>query len=126
MTCEELGIFRRVSVGRLKIVDCAFRSTDDSCIRLAQPRRRLDKGIQHRLQIESRPADDLEHVGGGGLLLQRLAQLVEQSGVLDSDDGLRGEVLDQIYLLIIKGADLLAIDSDRTNQVVLLEHRYDQ
>src|SRR5262249_55357397 len=45
---------------------------------------------------------------------------------LDGNDGLRGEVLDQIYLLIVEGSDLLAIDSDRTNQVVLLEHRYDQ
>ena len=43
---------------------------------------------QHRLQIEGRAADDLEHVGGGGLLLQRFAQLVEQARVLDGDDGL--------------------------------------
>src|SRR5262249_13059742 len=44
----------------------------------------------------------------------------------DGDDSLRGKIFDQIYLLIVEGADLLAIDSDRTNQVVLLEHRYDQ
>ena len=31
-----------------------------------------DKRIEHRLQIERRAADDLEHVGGGGLLLQRI------------------------------------------------------
>ena len=29
--------------------------------------------VEHRLQIEGRAADHLEHVGGGGLLLQRLA-----------------------------------------------------
>ena len=61
-------------------------------VRLAQPRRRLDQRIEHRLQIEGRAADDLEHVGGGGLLLQRFAQLVEQPRVLDGDDGLGGEV----------------------------------
>src|SRR5262249_1420626 len=61
-----------------------------------------------------------------GLLGQRLAQLVEQARVLDGDDGLRGEILDQIYLLIVEGSDLLAIDSDRTNQVLLLEHWHDQ
>jgi hypothetical protein len=44
---------------------------------LAQPRRRLDKRIEHHLQIEGRAADHLEHVGGGGLLLQRFPQLVE-------------------------------------------------
>ena len=60
--------------------------------RRAQPRRRLDQRIQHRLQVEGRAADDLEHVGGGGLLLQRFAQLVEQPHVLDGDDGLRGEI----------------------------------
>jgi hypothetical protein len=32
-----------------------------------------------------------ERVGGGGLLLQRFAQLVEQPGVFDGDDGLVGE-----------------------------------
>jgi hypothetical protein len=43
--------------------------------------RRFRKCIQHRLQIEGRAADDFEYVGGGGLLLQRFAQLVEQPGV---------------------------------------------
>ena len=40
---------------------------------LAQPRRRLDQRIEHGLQIEGRAADDLEHVGGGGLLLQQIS-----------------------------------------------------
>ena len=53
----------------------------------------FDESLQHRLQIEGRPADDLEHVGGGGLLLQGFAQFVEQPRVLDGDDGLSGEIL---------------------------------
>ena len=61
---------------------------------LAQSRRRLDQRIEHRLQVEGRAADDLEHVGGGGLLLQRFAQLVEQARVLDGDDGLGGKIGD--------------------------------
>jgi hypothetical protein len=36
-------------------------------------------------QIERRAADDLEHVGGGRLLLQGFAQLVQQPRVFDSD-----------------------------------------
>ena len=55
---------------------------------------------EHGIEIEGRAADDLEHLGGGGLLLQQfgeivgaLAQFVEQPGVLDGDNGLRGEVL---------------------------------
>ncbi len=32
------------------------------------------QGRQHRLQVERRAADDLEHVGGRGLLIERFAQ----------------------------------------------------
>ena len=42
--------------------------------------------------VAGRAGDHLQHLGGRGLLLQRLAQLVEQAGVLDGDDGLLGEV----------------------------------
>jgi hypothetical protein len=44
--------------------------------------------LQHCRQIESGPADDLEDVGGSSLLLERLAQQVEQSNVLDGNDRL--------------------------------------
>ena len=66
----------------------------------------------------------LEHVGGGGLLLQQFAQLVEQAGVLDGDDGLGGEVLDQLDLLVGERPNLLAVDDDGADQLVLLEHRH--
>src|SRR5262249_55876373 len=95
-------------------------------IGVAKPGSRFYKGVEHRLQIKGGAADNLEHVGRGGLLLERFPQLIEQPSVLDGDDGLRGEILDQIYLLIVEGSDLLAIDSDRTNQVILLEHWHDQ
>src|SRR4051812_35004076 len=54
-----------------------LRANDSSHIRLAQPRRRLDQRIEHRLQIEGRTTNDLQHVGSGGLLLERLAQLIK-------------------------------------------------
>jgi hypothetical protein len=47
--------------------------------------------------------------------LQRFAQLVEQAGVLDGDDGLRGEVREQFDLFIAERADLLGAD-DRSIQ----------
>jgi len=37
---------------------------------LTKPNGRFDKRVEHRLQIKSRTADDLEHISGGGLLLQ--------------------------------------------------------
>ena len=51
-----------------------------------------------------------------------LAQLVEQARVLDGNDGLRGEILDQLNLLGGERADLLPVDADCPNQLVLLEH----
>src|SRR5262245_22055822 len=56
--------------------DVALRSVDGPHIRIAESHCRLDERIEHRFQVERRAADDLEHVGGGGLLLQRLGKLV--------------------------------------------------
>ena len=59
-----------------------------------------------------------EHVGGGGLLLQRFTQLVEQPRVLDGDHGLGGKVLYQRDLLVAKRANLLAVDYDDCRPVL--------
>src|SRR5215471_16685932 len=90
--CDELGVFTREPVVRFEVVIFGLRSTYVHCVRLTQAGRRLDERIEHGLQIERRAADDFEHIGGGGLLLQRFSQLVEQPRVPDGDDGLRGEV----------------------------------
>ena len=45
-------------------------SSDRGTVGFAKPRSRFDEGSQHALQIKRRAADDLEHIGGGGLLLQ--------------------------------------------------------
>src|SRR5262249_5055295 len=62
--------------------------------------------------------------GGGGLLLERFAQLVEEARVFDSDDGLLGEILDQLGLLVAERPHLLAGDRDLADELVLLEHRH--
>ena len=58
----------------------------------------LDDGVEDRLHVRRRAADDAEHLGGCGLMLQGLAQFrvalaefLEQPHVLDRDDGLVGE-----------------------------------
>src|SRR5262245_57865805 len=91
-------------------------------IRLAQARHRLNESIEYRLQVESRPADHLEHISGGGLLLQRFSQLVEEARVLDRDHRLFCEIADQLDLLFAKRPHLLAVDDDGTDQLALLEH----
>src|SRR5262249_4963387 len=114
--------FRRMTEIRDLPIHATLLAIDRSHVRIAQSDRRLDERIKHSLKIERRSADDLEHVSGGGLLLQRLSQFVEQPRVLDGDDGLRGEIGDQLDLLVGKGAYLLAVDGDDANQFVLFEH----
>jgi hypothetical protein len=80
--------------------------------------------MQHSLQIKGRAADDLEHVGGGGLLLQRLPQLTEQPTIFDRDDSLVGKAREQVDLLLGERPHLLAVDGDRTDQLILFEHRH--
>ena len=51
-----------------------------------------------------------------------MTKLVEQSRILDGDDRLSGEVLHQLDLLVGEGANFLAVDGERANQFVLLQH----
>src|SRR5262249_50058417 len=95
-------------------------------LRLTKSGSRFDQRLQHRLEVEGRAADDLEHIGSGGLLLQRLPQLAEQPRVLDGDDGLAREVRDQLDLFFAERSNFLPIDRDRTEQLTFLEHRHDE
>ena len=60
---------------------------------------------------------------GGGLLLQRFAQFVQQSRVLDGNDSLGGEVRESSICLSVKGGLPGGTDNERTDQLVLLQHR---
>src|SRR6516225_5271323 len=72
---DEINVFRRSVVESDPVIGVALSCEDDASLRLAQPRRRFNEGVQHRLQIEGRLADDFEHFGSGGLLLESLVQL---------------------------------------------------
>src|SRR2546430_13610756 len=96
----------REPMRRYNLVVRAFLTSDRRHVRLTKSGGRFDERIEHGFEIEGRAADDLEHVSGGGLLLQGLAKFIEQAGILDGDDGLGGEIPDQIYLLIVEGSDL--------------------
>src|SRR5262245_66134285 len=78
------------------------RTPNSRVVGAAQLPRGLDQRFQHRLQIEAGATEDLEHVGGGRLLLQGFAQLVEQARVLERNDGLGGEVRDEVNLIVGK------------------------
>src|SRR5262245_65154509 len=62
--------------------------------RLAEPDRSLEHRVEHRCEVAGRGIDDLQYLGGRGLLLQRLARLGQEPRVLHCDNRLRREVLD--------------------------------
>ena len=45
--------------------------------RITQATRQFNKRVEHHLQIKSRTTDNLEHVGGRGLLRKRLVALTD-------------------------------------------------
>ena len=110
MTLHVLHVLGREAVARDVMIEPSLASRMAALSASHSRAAEFDQRVEHRLQIEGRAADDLEHVGGGGLLLQRLAQLVEQPRVLDGDDGLGGEVRDQLDLLVGERPHLLAVD----------------
>ena len=67
--------FRREPVGLGAEEHAVLLAGDGGLVGLAEPGGRFDQRLQHRLQVEGGAADDLQHVGRRGLLLQRLRQL---------------------------------------------------
>ena len=71
-----------------------------SVINPTNPGRALDDGVENRLHVRGRAADDAKHLGRCRLMLQGLAQFriaflefFEQPHVLNGNDGLIGEGL---------------------------------
>src|SRR5271169_2611158 len=50
-------------------------------------------------------------------------QFIEQPRVLNGDDGLGGEVLYQLDLLVVERPDLGTVDDEGADQLIFLEHR---
>ena len=50
-------------------------------------------------------------------------RFVKQPRVLDGNDGLGGEILHQLDLLVGEGPHLLPINDDDANELVFLQHR---
>ena len=76
--------------------------------RREQPLAAVEDLVEHRLRVGHRAADDLQHLGGRGLLLERLLGLVEQARVLDRDHRLVGERAQQADLLVGEAGRRLA------------------
>ena len=92
-------------------------------INSTNPSRALDDGIEHRLHVRRRAADDAEHLGRGCLMLQRLAQFcvallefLEQPDVFDGDHRLRSEGFEESNLLVSERTDLRPADHNGTDR----------
>src|SRR5215467_10094646 len=89
---------------------------------LAKTRSVCKHGVKYRGELARRTRYDTQHLRGRRLLLQGLAQVgrplsqfVQQPCVLDGDDGLVGEILNQLDLLVGERPRLLAIDCNSTD-----------
>jgi hypothetical protein len=88
---------------------------------------------EHRREIAGRGIDDLQYLGGRGLLLQRLAEvavagveLVEQPGALDGDRGLVREGLEQLDLGAGEGLHIASSAADHAERLTFSEHRHSE
>src|SRR5262245_5184450 len=100
-------------------------------MRIAQARCGLDQRIEYPLQIERRPADDLQDIGGGRLLFQGFCQLalacllsLKQPRVLNGYNGLVGKRGHEPYLPLLKGAHSRPDDDDDADYSIAANEGY--
>ena len=132
MVLHERPKFRRRPESCRRPILFALAKEDECHFSLAQPRGGFDKGVQYGLQIKRRTANDLEHVRGRRLLLQRFGEIVrtlpqfpEQSCILDRDHRLLRKVAEQFDLLVRERTNFLAIDGHRADHLVIPQHGHD-
>src|SRR5215510_6812767 len=83
----------------------------------------LDNGVEHRLDVGRRAADDAEYLGCRCLMLQRLTQFcvallqfLEQPDILDGDDSLSGKGFKQFDLLLGERSYLRSANEDGSDR----------
>jgi hypothetical protein len=91
--CFNQRRWRDVHCSRVEAV--SSREKQNTEFRLADARGVFQHRLEHGLKVTGRAGDDAQYVRGGRLLLERIAQLVEQARILDGDDRLVGEGSDQ-------------------------------
>jgi hypothetical protein len=106
----------------------AVEPQDEAGVGATEPGRVFDEGFKHRLQIEGRTANHLEHFTRRRLLLQCLGEIVvtllqffEQPHVLDRDNCLVSEGFKKRYLLFAKRLDLLSANVNHPNRIAFAE-----
>src|SRR5262245_65255859 len=130
---DVLGVVGWHAVARHMNVSLTHASTYVTHIRNAQASRGLRDGIKHGLKIELGSADRAEHLADRSLIFQRFRKfprarlhLLEQPRVLYGDDGLVGEGLHQLDLLIGEWSYLLTVDGQSANEAILFQQGYEE
>ena len=97
------------------------------------PRGALDNGIEDRLHVCWRAADDAEHLRRRRLMLQRLAQFcvalaefAKEAHVLNRDHGLVGESFEESDLLVGEWTDFRSADMNRSDRESFAKQWRDQ
>ena len=90
---------------------------------LADARSVLQHGLEHRLQFAGRRADDLEHVGGGGLLLQRFRSSLSSRVFSMAMTACAAKLLTNSICLSVKGRTSDRIHRHHTNGYTLSKKR---
>src|SRR5262249_24617063 len=123
MSLQELLEVGRVAVACEVMQIRANKAGDRRHVRLAEPRGRLDQGVKDGFEVERRATDNFQHVSGGGLLWERLAQLVEEPRVLDCDDRLVGEGGNQLDLFRCKWLRYSSRYEDHPHDISIAQER---
>src|SRR5215468_823716 len=90
---QELRIPERHILERHRVETLAIVVPQDTESGITEPYGLLEHRVKHRGEVAGGRIDDLQYLGGRGLLLQGLARLGQEPRILDSDHRLRGEVL---------------------------------
>src|SRR5437879_10021198 len=109
--------------GRHQSHQVAFAAEDHTVIRVREPGGGVHKRLQHGLEIERRGAHDLQDLCGRLLTIERLLRLVEETNVLDRDDGLVRERLDELDLAWTESGRLRLAQQDYSYRRSLAQHR---
>ena len=82
--------------------------------------RLLEDRVEYRREVAGRRIDDLQYLGGRGLLLQCLTRLGQQSPVLHCNDRLRREIFEQRDFLVGKRPRLASGYGNSAEQRIVL------
>jgi hypothetical protein len=79
--------------------------------------------VKDRCEVARGGVDDLQYLGGRGLLLQRLARLSQQPRVLHRDDRLRRKIFEESDLFVGKRSHRLPVDPEEAPRNTILAQR---